>query len=116
MTEGSEQPQGMGVPEQQPPAQPPSPQRSGGGAGALWQSPVGSMVADVITNPVSALRAATFAVAIIGLAHLIADMRTADGSRDSVVWATFLIDLFYTVVFVTVLHGLRTIVEAVLKK
>ena len=113
MTEGSEQPEGMGIPEQPPAA---APQRSGGGAGGLWESPVGSAVAEVFTNPVQFLRVATFAAAFLGLANLIADMRTVHGSQDSVVLATFFVDLFYTVVFVSLLHGLRTIVEAVLKK
>jgi len=113
MTEGSEQPEGAGMPEQ--PSAPP-PQRSGAGTAGLWESPAGKTVADVITNPVSALRVATFAAAFLGLGNLIADMRTVDGSSDSVVWSTFLGDLFSTVVFVVILHGLRTIIENQLKK
>ena len=111
MTEGSEQPQGEGTP-QQPPAPPPQLPTGGG----PWGSPIGKAVADVITNPVSALRVATFAAAFLGLGNLIADMRAYDGSKDSVVWGAFFIDLFYTVVFVSILHALRAIVEHTLKK
>ena len=105
MTEGSEQPQGEGTSQRLPTPPPQRPER-----------PVGKAVADVITNPVSALRVATFAAAFLGLANLIADMKTYDGSKDSVVLGAFFIDLFYTVVFVSILHALRAIVEHTLKK
>src|SRR3990172_13130849 len=102
MNEGSEQPEGAGMPEG-PPAGP-SP-RPGGGTRGLWESPAGAAVAEVFTDPVQFLRVATFAAAFLGLGNLIADMRTVDGSRDSVVWGAFFIDLFYTVVFVSILHA-----------
>jgi len=113
MTEGSEQPESAGIPEQPAAA---APQRSGGGASGLWESPAGKTAADVITDPVSALRVITIAAALLGLGNLVADMRSLDGYPDWTVWGSFMEDLFYTVVFVGVLHGLRTIIENQLKK